>query len=340
MATVTGITAARAQQIEDASIVQGAINPVTGHLLLTKAGGAVIDGGQVVPSTNPDPTTITRYLTQQTNTIYNIPPDAKALRIRAQASGGGGGSGFRGAAASSRTGGAAGSGGGYTEIDIRVSDLGVTALYVNLAPAGAGGTAQTVNTSPGNPGNPGGIAFVTKVSGSLALSDVVALARGGLGGSGGVLGISGPSGRFLPGPLGGEGKFNGGNGGGSGDTSAESPPISASAALGGGGGGGVSDTDIPTAGANGSVIKGLVSAVPSGGAAPGGAGVAGSESILLLTSGQGGAGGAGSNTGAGGAGGVGARGAGGGGGGAGLNGFPSGAGGAGGIGFVEIIAYF
>jgi hypothetical protein len=48
MATVTGITAERAQEIEDASVVSGEISP-SGHLLLTKHGGAEVDAGVVVP---------------------------------------------------------------------------------------------------------------------------------------------------------------------------------------------------------------------------------------------------------------------------------------------------
>lgn len=47
MATVDGITAAEAQRIEDASVVSGVINILTGHLILTTAGGIDIDAGQV-----------------------------------------------------------------------------------------------------------------------------------------------------------------------------------------------------------------------------------------------------------------------------------------------------
>jgi hypothetical protein len=44
---VDGISIAKAQAIEDASIVSGAISPITGHLILTTAGGAEIDAGLV-----------------------------------------------------------------------------------------------------------------------------------------------------------------------------------------------------------------------------------------------------------------------------------------------------
>jgi hypothetical protein len=50
MATVDGITAAKAQEIEDASIVDGTID-VNGHLMLTTAGGTIIDAGLVKDDT-------------------------------------------------------------------------------------------------------------------------------------------------------------------------------------------------------------------------------------------------------------------------------------------------
>lgn len=47
MATVNGITVERAQAIEDASVVDGSINGLNGHLILTTAGGTTIDAGLV-----------------------------------------------------------------------------------------------------------------------------------------------------------------------------------------------------------------------------------------------------------------------------------------------------
>jgi microcystin-dependent protein len=47
MATVDGITAARAIAIENAEIASGAVD-ANGHLILTKAGGGTIDAGSVV----------------------------------------------------------------------------------------------------------------------------------------------------------------------------------------------------------------------------------------------------------------------------------------------------
>jgi len=49
MATVTGITVVRAQEIEDASVVSGAINTGNGHLILHTAGGTDIDAGVARP---------------------------------------------------------------------------------------------------------------------------------------------------------------------------------------------------------------------------------------------------------------------------------------------------
>ena len=46
---VTGITAAKATAIENASVVSGYIAPLTGHLMLVTKGGTEIDAGQVVP---------------------------------------------------------------------------------------------------------------------------------------------------------------------------------------------------------------------------------------------------------------------------------------------------
>lgn len=60
MATVNGITVARAQAIEDASVVDGLIN-VNGHLILTTAGGSTIDAGLV-----KDDTTISGHVDDPT----------------------------------------------------------------------------------------------------------------------------------------------------------------------------------------------------------------------------------------------------------------------------------
>jgi hypothetical protein len=48
MATVDGITAAKAQEIQDASVVSGYVNPGNGHLMLVQFDGTEIDAGPIV----------------------------------------------------------------------------------------------------------------------------------------------------------------------------------------------------------------------------------------------------------------------------------------------------
>lgn len=52
MATVTVLTAERMLEIEAESIVGGAVDPVTGHLILVRHNGTVIDAGPVVSTGN------------------------------------------------------------------------------------------------------------------------------------------------------------------------------------------------------------------------------------------------------------------------------------------------
>lgn len=51
MATITGLTAERMQEIENASVVDGEI--VSGHLILTKFDGTTIDAGPVLGPAGP-----------------------------------------------------------------------------------------------------------------------------------------------------------------------------------------------------------------------------------------------------------------------------------------------
>ena len=51
MSTVTGKTADAMDDIADASVVTGAVNPTTGHLILTTHGGDDIDAGDVIGPT-------------------------------------------------------------------------------------------------------------------------------------------------------------------------------------------------------------------------------------------------------------------------------------------------
>lgn len=57
MATVTGLTAARMLEIEDASVVAGVVNG-SGHLILTTHGGDDIDAGYVLGDAVPATTTV------------------------------------------------------------------------------------------------------------------------------------------------------------------------------------------------------------------------------------------------------------------------------------------
>ena len=71
MATVTGITAAKAEEILGMSVVSGAINP-SGHLILTRANGSTIDAGDFTGI-------VTGILGEQVEAEVNaIVPDAVA----------------------------------------------------------------------------------------------------------------------------------------------------------------------------------------------------------------------------------------------------------------------
>lgn len=59
---VDGITVAKAQEIEDASIVSGYIAPGTGHLILVNGAAAEVDAGLVVPD-DPISGTLAEYNT-------------------------------------------------------------------------------------------------------------------------------------------------------------------------------------------------------------------------------------------------------------------------------------
>ena len=52
MGNVTGLTAAKMQEIADASVVTGTVN-LSGHLILTTSGGSTVDAGDVTGPTGP-----------------------------------------------------------------------------------------------------------------------------------------------------------------------------------------------------------------------------------------------------------------------------------------------
>lgn len=68
MATVVGITADRAEEIEDASVVSGAINEGNGHLILTTGGGTQIDAGVA----RPDAAIAAAVLVETNNRIADV----------------------------------------------------------------------------------------------------------------------------------------------------------------------------------------------------------------------------------------------------------------------------
>lgn len=74
MATVTSITAAKAEEIEDASVVTGTIDSGTGHLLLTTGGGTVIDAGVA----RPDAAIAAAVLVETNNRIADVDAEQSA----------------------------------------------------------------------------------------------------------------------------------------------------------------------------------------------------------------------------------------------------------------------
>lgn len=198
MATVTGLTAARMAEIEDASVVEGVVNSM-GNLILTTKGGTEIDAGSV----NPIPATvdvlgsvmladnaeaIAGTATDRVITPANLAalpgykyqqtvkytssgsflkvnyPGVKAIRVRVQGGGGAGGS-AQPASVNNHSKGAGGGGGGYAEKLILVDALAATETVT----VGAGALGTTAIGA----GNTGGTSsFGSHVS-----------ATGGLGGN-------------------------------------------------------------------------------------------------------------------------------------------------------------
>jgi hypothetical protein len=76
MATVDGLTKARMLAIEGASVVSGAVDAGTGHLLLTKHDGTVIDAGYVFGTVGPASTTVAGIVELATNAETSTGTDA------------------------------------------------------------------------------------------------------------------------------------------------------------------------------------------------------------------------------------------------------------------------
>jgi len=247
MATVDGITAARAQEIEDASVVSGDINSLNGHLILTTAGGTDIDAGQVVDSTDPYVSSAIDssghlQLTQKTGavddlgfvhkspTIVDITASGSFLKasyagmVRAKIEiwgAGGGGSGGRNGSE-----GGGGGGGGYQSVLLEAADLPTTLTCT----VGAGGVGAS------------GLAGVPTGGGSSSVTGFPNSQSLGAGGGGGAANPSSGAGWFA----GGGGGFSNSGAASNGGTASTTAPGD-----GGGMGGGVTGSVIPTSQAGG-----------------------------------------------------------------------------------------
>lgn len=293
---------------------------------------------------------ITQFTGGGADQDYVIPTGAKYLLIKMAGAGGGGGGGRRGLATQICTGGGGGGGGGYTERRVRVADLGVGTLKVDVGAGGAGGTnpAGAANsTANGNDGAAGGTSNVKTAAGAASHTNCIAQATGGSGGAGG--GNSGGGSGGDPGI----GEFYGAPGNLA-NTNASGNSVDCPSGLieksgasrvtyfgppGGGGGGGVAAAGTLRGGGGGGFPNGRHHTITPSTAADT-VGTAG-DNPPNLGAGYGGSGGGGSAA-AGRNGGNGGRAAGGGGGGAfqTASGNSAGTGGNGGDGFVEIEAIF
>lgn len=214
MATVTGLTAARMIDIENASVVNGYIDEV-GHLILITHGGLQLDAGPISSFTateeaegavelatpaevqaGTDTTRVVtpaglaslagyRYLQTLTYTSSGTfakasYPGIKAARIRTVGAGGGGG-GAPFANTGNHSAGGGGGGGGYAEAIIFEPDL----LASEPITIGAGGTGGNTTGNIGGTTSFGTHVVATGGSGGGSFSDN-ALMLGAPGGAAGI----------------------------------------------------------------------------------------------------------------------------------------------------------
>lgn len=206
MASVTGITVAKALQIENASIISGAVSESTGHLILTTKGGSTIDAGLVsdvdatinnIVNGRIDPN---KHLILVKNSgeeidlgpVYPVPTkvvyaengtfvkaDYPGLtRVKVELFGGGGGGGGAHPDGGADSSGGGGGAGGYFEIELPASAL-IDSVNVVVGSGGAGGFKS--GTEANRVGGSGGITeFQNPVT--VASLNLLSISTGGGGG--------------------------------------------------------------------------------------------------------------------------------------------------------------
>lgn len=220
MATVTGLTAGRMLEIENASVVNGYINEV-GHLILVTKGGTTIDAGPIttylateaapggieiadateaIAGTDTQraitPFTLANVLatrsgyrpmgapifyTSSGTFVKSNYPGLRAIRVRG-VGGGGGGGGAAAAGTGNHSAGAGGGSGGYAEKFILENQLAASET-ISIGAGGGGG-------STGSGGTGGATSFGTHIAanggnGGASFADT-AVMIGAIGGAGGT----------------------------------------------------------------------------------------------------------------------------------------------------------
>ena len=279
---------------------------------------------------------------------WTKPDGASMVHILVVSGGAGGGGGRRGAAGTGRMCGAGGGGGALSEGWFRADDLPAT-MDVVVGAGGSGGSAATSDSTNGGGGNDGEDSYVGSTTDWLGLTNSTVI--GAVGGELGQGGIQATSAQ--PGPRGGYGTYDGGEGGQTDDQQGTEGGWSSRGGAGGGSGGGIDPSNNNFIGSNGGITKAFAYSPSSNFGALetngddgfnefGSTGPTTDGNVPSVGANGGGGGGAGNTAGsiAGGTGGDGGwPGGGGGGGGASTNGANSGAGGTGGDGLVVITSW-
>lgn len=208
MASVTGITVAKALQIENASIISGAVSESTGHLILTTKGGSTIDAGLVsdvdatinnIVNGRIDPN---KHLILVKNSgeeidlgpVYPVPtkvvytengtfvkadyPGLTRVKVELFGGGGGGGGAHPGSGGSTteESSGGGGGAGGYFEIELLASAL-IDSVNVVVGSGGAGGFKSGVEAN-----RVGGRGGMTEFQNPIPSLNLLSISTGGGGG--------------------------------------------------------------------------------------------------------------------------------------------------------------